>query len=616
MQVTAAGLWREWERAGALRPNDYDADVVEHLRRVLVRQGHDGAVQIDQAMDDARWSSRDLLHALAPLVASFTGMLRDLLRLMQRVDALAGTGGNLRVQYEFVEGDLVDESLNDFRERVRRMESTVIRLRPLSFDASRAFHPGPLQDYMSWDSVNGLLLSAGATSWDSWRFAEGVPDPVPTGRPHIDDRAGRIISLVRRVLERLEEMGVDMDAVRAWERKHHDDLRRDPVLEQIYFAATDLWPLFVAGAVYAWTADAATKATGPLDENLAAIDEWLDEFDADERDEVTVERDVEDLLDVLSLPAWGKRHELYSAWITTQLDRALESRLEFVVVDNALRFPFHATLLANLPTLHGPVELWCEVRSAATGTLHGGRKRGIQPDYRFQRRMTGTPADLTTVVAVEVKQYKSPAALRHGGTMRDYVTNLPGATVLLVAHGPLGERVVDAVPPSDRDRARAHPDVRIGRPRDAAEFRAEIARLLPAPAPRPTRIELRWSSAVSDLDLYVHDGDEETSYRTRQTTHSVLREDAVDGGPEVIDIAPEVSRQLEVHVNVYSAGTIRDATPMVTFFRGEDTLLILAPPEELALIDERWWDVARIDDAGRIVPSEQSREVRADVGFE
>ena len=609
MQSTAAGLWREWERTGVQRPQDYDSDVVEHLRRVLVRQGHDGAGQIALAMDRAGWSARHLLHALAPLIASFTGMQRDLLRLLQRVDARAGTKGNLRVHYEFVEGDVIDESLRDFRERVDRLERAVLRLRPLVFVTSHAFDT-PLRAHVTTDAMEKLVAASGSASWETWPFAEGLPDPAPTGDSRVDNRADRVIALVRRVLDRLESVGTDTRAVREWMYAHQDEMREDRGLEQMISAATDCWPLSTAAAVYEWTVGIAAGTVVASAESLAAIDEWLEGFEADELEEVAVERAVEELRDVLSLPAWGKRHELYSAWVATQFDRALNSRLEFVITDGALRFPFRGTLLAHLPSLHGPVELWCEVRSPATGALHGGRARNIQPDYRFSRLEADALTERTTVAAVEVKQYKSPAPLKHGGTMHDYVMNLPGATVLLVAHGPLGDGILDAVPISDRARARVHPDVRIGRPREAAAFRAEIARLFPPPATRPTRIELRWSAAVSDLDLHVEDGEEATSYRRRESTHSALREDAFDGGPEIVDISPDVSCALTVRVNVYSAGTMREAAPVVTFFRGDDPVLALAFPEELALTDQRWWDVARIDEGGRMIPFTQSRELR------
>jgi hypothetical protein len=423
-----------------------------------------------------------------------------------------------------------------------------------------------------------------------------------------------VIALVRRVLARLESVCEDTIGVRDWIGAHREDLDEDPTLGGIFFAATDFWALLTASAVHRWTAGVAAGTITAPDGLLRQIDAWLEGFESGEPEEATVERAVDELLDILSLPTWGKRHELYSAWIATQLDRALDSRLEFVVTDGALRFPFRPTLLARLDTAQGPVELWCEVRSPATDELSGGRKESIQPDYRFQRAPRDTSSVRTTVAAVEAKQYKAPNATRHGHTLRDYVANLPDATVFLVGHGPLGGGVIDAVAESDRDRARVHPDVRVGRPRESAAFRADVARLFPPTATRPNRIELRWSPTVPDLDLHVRGDDQETSFQALETTHSTLRKDAFDGGPEIVDLHPDANEALEVCVQVYSTGTLRSAAPVVTFFRDATPVLELTPADEFAATGERWWDVARIDHAGGLTPSARSRQTPAGDG--
>ncbi|WP_163544711.1 hypothetical protein [Occultella kanbiaonis] len=604
MRSTAAELWGEWERSGVLRPQDYDTDIADYVRALLVRGGHFEPDPVSRTMDRAGWTARDLLRALAPVVASFTGMQRDLLRLLERVGASSGTKDDLRIMYEFVEGDPIDESLAAFRERVRRIEKVVIQLQPLSFDSSHAFDSA-LRNYHSSEWIEEFVAVGGATDWGRWKFADGVPEPARTGDPRVDERAERVIAMVRRVLARLEGIGEDVITVRDWMYAHDEVLKQDPVLGQIITAATDNWPLSVTSAAQRWTAGIAQGTITASDEFLEELDDWLAGFESGDLEDAMVERSVDDLTDILSLPTWGKRHELYSAWIATQLDRAVDSRLEFVVTEGAVRFPFHETLLAHLDSSDGPVELWCEVRSPAAGALSGGRKSNIQPDYRFQCTADGA----TTVAAVEVKQYKAAAATRHRGTLRDYVGNLPGATVFLVAHGPLGDGVIDAVPEHDRGRARVHPNVRVGQPRESAAFRADVARLLPPPTPpRPTRIELRWSTTVHDLDLHVRGGDQETSFQTPATAHSTLREDARDGGPAIINILPDADGPLEVRVHVYSPETLGDADPVVTFFAHDARLLELVPADELAGAGERWWNVASIDDAGRLALSSQSRE--------
>ncbi|MBB1512587.1 hypothetical protein H5399_08220 [Tessaracoccus sp. MC1627] len=613
MWSTASELWREWERSRVLRPQDYDSDVADHvLRRRSVLEGY-GAGSVPRALEAANWTARDLIHALAPLVSSFAGMQRDLLRLLERVGASTGTGESIRVVYEFSEDDVIDESLAAFRERLRRIEQVVVHLRPFLLRPDHAWQL-PIWDLRCWEWIERVGASNGAGHPDEWRFDSAVPDADPTGDARVDDSARRIIAVVRYTLTRLESIGANTVEVRQLFRDSSAEIELDPELFEMAQVAADNWPHHVASAVHRWTAGIAEGTIAASKETLDALDSWLEGLKSPEAEEVTVEQAVDELTDVLSLPSWGKRHELYSAWIATQLDRALHSRLEFVVTDGALRFPFRPTLLAHLDPPSGDLALWSEVRSPGIGELGGGRKASVQPDYRFQRG-----ADGTTVVAVEVKQYKAPAASRHAVTLRDYVGSLPGATVFLVAHGPLGHGILNAVP--DPDRALLHPDVRPDRPRESAAFRAVIASFFPpsppAPSPpppssssplsRPTRIELRWSRRVRDLDLYLRSGESETSHSTPVSPHSVLRKDAFDGGPEIIDLAPGLDGSLEVRVHVYSWGTLREAAPVVAFLRGKDAVLELAPADRLLGSRERWWTVAQIDEDGRVRPSLDSR---------
>ena len=604
MTATAAELWCGWERSGALRPQDYDADIVEHARSVLVRGGHSASGPIPAALDRAGWTARDLIHTFAPILASFTGMQRDLLRLLERVGASSGTEDNLRVQYEFAEGDLLDESLAAFRETVRRTEAVLLQLRPIAFDARHAFE-SVLHRHMSNRWIDEFVATTGATRF-TWQFSSGVPDPVRTGDPRVDVRADRVIALVREVLSMLAAVADDAGSLPFPRGRHSREPEQDP-LGQMVMAARDLWPLATASAVHRWTTRIANGTLTATDELLAAVEAWLDGFEAAALQETTIEQTVDDLTDVLSLPMWGRRHDLYSAWIATQLDRAVDSRFEFVVHNGALRFPFRETLLAHLDTADGPVELWCELRSPATGPLSGGRKANIQPDYRLLRASSGAARE-RTVAAVEVKQYKAAAGTRHGATLRDYVANLPGATVFLVGHGPLGRNVAGAVPTADRGRAQVHPDVRVGRPVESAGFRADFGGLFPKPpAVCASRIELTWAPTIHDLDLHVSGGGQATSYQEPVTTHSTLRGDERDGGPEVIDLHPGAQTSLEVRVHVYSRASLHAAAPVVTFFAGEERLLELQPSSDLSSASERWWNVGHIDPTGRITPSGQSR---------
>lgn len=607
---TGAELWREWERMGALRPQHYDRDVADRVRAALGSPSSND-LTVAELLAAAAWSPRDLIHALAPVVSSFVGMMRDLLALLNRVDATAGTGENLRLVYEFDEGDVIDESLANLRETVQRVENVMAMMPSLTFRHDHAWS-SPIRNSGSLDHAAALL---GVDDGDlaHWRFANGLPSPAPTGRVRVDDVVQRYLIVLDAVLDRLALRGDDAAEVREWLSATRDDPDATDVdLEE---AATDFWVLFEVAAVHRFV-DEVRGGSRVTDDILDGIEGWLAGFQSDEYEETMVERLVEELTDVLSLPVWGRRHELYSAWVASQIDQALErSRLEFVVTGGALRFPFRPTLLARLdppPSGSSPpsggIEFWCEVRSSATAPLGEGRKGGIQPDYRFLRT---NAAGSETVAAIEVKQYLRPANKNPGEALRDYVVGLHSATVLLVAHGPLGARVLDRVPASERHRALIHSHVRVGCPHESAAFRDDIAKLFP-PALEPpiTRLELRWGRSTHDLDLHVLEPDgEETSWQSTSTRHSSMRKDAFDGGPEIVDVAVARSGPLHVWVHLFSndAASVRHAAPEVSFVRADGPALVLVPRTDAPVDEARRWYVGEIDPHGRVLVSPFSR---------
>jgi hypothetical protein len=354
---------------------------------------------------------------------------------------------------------------------------------------------------------------------------------------------------------------------------------------------------------------------------LDKVDAWLAGFES----KTELETLVRDVTDLLSLPSWGKRHELYAAWISTQLDQALAvDRAEFRVVDGALKFPFKATLLAEVAAAGGAYELWCEMRTDLVDPDSRERLRGIQPDYRMLRREP-TGAE-TTVLAVEVKQYRSSAAGRHGTVLARYAAGLPDATVLLVGHGPLGKTVRGKVPVADRSRTAVFEDVRPGRPHESAAFRAEIERLLPPPPaaltaspvtrPRPsvkpgqsrelpTEFELRWDPGVHDLDLHVRFASGETSWWDNLSTPGgTLQRDAFDGGPEVVLISSDARPPVEVMVKLYSrdVASVLEADPEDIVRWAGGSVQHLRPRGVTA--SPRRWRVCRVGDEGLLVSTE------------
>ena len=469
--VTAAEVWRRLVDDGVLRPTSYDGDVVALLDAQLPGSG-----ALPVRMDFARWTARDLLRAMSPVVDSFAGLMRDLLALYADIAATQATKENLTLSYEFDQGDVFDQSLAQFRSTVATLDRAQVARGSFVLSPQRWKFPAAKEG--SYDKAKVHALREG----DPYEWDFSLP-----ARPVADDPAvARGVSLVYAVLaascDTLRNYGATMHAV------HNNSVfwgeyTNDPGDHQkLYFDFTDYFPEAVILRLRADVDHLASKKPDDVRNWLGKIENWCSSFWETEAS------DAESALEsVLSLPMWGKRHELYSAWVVCVIAEALRGhRLQFEVVNGQLSFPFKATKIASFEDRYGPVELWAEVRSAASGDLAHGRKRGVQPDYRFLR---AGRALSNTEMAVEVKQYRRAAAARHGDTARDYARALPRARVTVVAHGPIGDTAIHRVDGADRSRVTFRENVRSLVSTESKDFIAELTEVFP-PASYVQEIEV------------------------------------------------------------------------------------------------------------------------------
>lgn len=460
--ATATELWSRLVEVGVLRPQSYDADIVTLLKSQLPGSG-----SLAPRMAVVGWTARDLLRAMSPVVDSFAGLMRDLLSLYSDIAATKATNDNLTVAFEFDEGDVFDQSLAQFRGAVAALDQARAARGEFVLSPQRWNYPAANMNSPDY-------VEAGALRDDregEWGFTLSAPPEA------VDPALTRGVSLVYAVLtaacNTMLDYGGTMHAV------HNNALLWGPRTDEfaahraLFIDFTDYHPEVTILQLRADVEYLESRSTGEVQRWLRGIEEWCASFwDSDARD------DAEAALEsVLSLPMWGKRHELYSAWVVCVIAKAFKDRrLQFEVVDGTLKFPFKATKIASFEDELGPVELWAEVRSDASGDLTHGRKRGVQPDYRFLRPGQ-EPAD--TEMAVEVKQYRRAAAARHGDTARDYAQALPHARVTIVAHGPIGSTAIGRVGESDRSRVEFRENMRSLESVEAEGLVSELQQVFP-----------------------------------------------------------------------------------------------------------------------------------------
>lgn len=460
---TAAQVWRRLVQDRVLLPKSYDEDVADLLNGQLP-----GVGSLTARMDVADWTARDLLRAMLPVVDSFAELTRDLFSLYSGIVATQATKENIVVSYEFDEQDVFDQSLEQFRSAVSTLNQA--QAAQGSFVYSPMLWRFPWGDTSSFGNEVSALRDGGRNEW-------GFTLPAPPDAK--DPAVARGVSLVYAVLtaacETLRTYGGTMHLV------HNNPALLDTGSAelgwhgQLYFDFTDFFPEAVIVGLRREVARLASQPPTVVASWLRDVESWCESFWA------AGTGDAESALEsVLSLPMWGKRHELYSAWVVCLIAEAFKDRdMQFKVVDGKLAFPFRGTQIATFKDRGGLVGFWSEVRSAASGELGHGRKNGVQPDYRFLR--PGQPTS-DAEMAVEVKQYRRAAASRHGITARDYAQALPEAQVTIVAHGPIGATALDRVALNDQTRVSFRDNVRRLDSTESKAFIEELTAVFPSPS--------------------------------------------------------------------------------------------------------------------------------------
>lgn len=163
--------------------------------------------------------------------------------------------------------------------------------------------------------------------------------------------------------------------------------------------------------------------------------------------------------DLLRLPIWTKRSELYAVWVATEIVAALNPhQVRLHHNEGRLDFAFRETLLASVLTARPLVSLYGEKRSPLSPDARSTvRSEGVQPDYGLWRAGNAHPD--SCLLAIECKHYKKSGGAAFTEVLSDYAHSLRFAKIYLVSHGPIGD-VSAALPHSVSSRCFTIPYLR------------------------------------------------------------------------------------------------------------------------------------------------------------
>jgi hypothetical protein len=451
-------------------------------------------------------------------------MMRELLAMFETAGAHA-SNNNLKIRFDFGEKmDDLEFDLRNFRTWSLQWSKLIRTVDVRHWNANTLW---PLVgafgsvDYRQRHDVRDRK----AVEWLRIYDNDKVWPPFQIRMPHVP------VEIVSHVEQVWAILNAFVDAARMFgeSREHLRDLDRDrPSRDQgaredrsnhepegfdrwqLYLVDSDGWAGALISAAYRFAEGAS--GMGSVDEVRCALDRIFAQVPVERQ---TIEQCVQELEELLNLPIWKHRHELYAAWVGARLVRAVGGHDTIVhQAAGQIVFRFSGTHFATAEISGCPrLELWAELRSPLDRPAGKGRKRSIQPDYTVAHAPVTNP--VTTVIVVECKQYLKATAKGFAKTLEDYARGRPNAEVLLVNYGRLSENILEKVSDAVRKRTRAIGFFRPGRDDALREFESIVnaklahistgeAVLNSAPVGvAVSSIVLSWAQQPRDLDLHL-----------------------------------------------------------------------------------------------------------------
>jgi hypothetical protein len=474
----AKSAWSWLVKFGGIELEGRDSPLVEMLKSRLNPE----SVDLDDALTNTTVTG--FVNAFFGVITPFVGMMRDLLEYFEEAGANEGPVNWVLVLGE--EDEELEVNLDAFRQWIKTTE----RIRPGArmvpilaysdlWELRKHFYPTRTEDpnqKPDWDfrQPEPRIKDRELTNWLA-AYGRGEYLDLPRAVNHsLSDPGpvGDVAALLTEIYSAIRTIaGGAKELSRKW--------RADDSGGDFWSAAglgqfeSDLW---VRGRVLDL---AAYEQATPVQQSL--VREGLaGQFQDLPRRRMRYDIDMSDLEDILSLPAWKRRYELYSAWILTLLLKALAGhQIQLHHDKGRLAFAFRETVMASVLSAVPPLEIYSERWVALANPVGHGRSAGAQPDYSLW-----TVENPSCPLAVECKHYKRSSTRNFSDALSDYAAALTGARIILTNYGPVRDAVLDAVAPDFRSRCTALGHVHPEEPKGQEEFRQIVRKIVGEPRPR------------------------------------------------------------------------------------------------------------------------------------
>jgi hypothetical protein len=582
--LTPLQLWKQLEKDAGLELNlrknkrGRDADLEEEvLNRLDPAAGTSKAYSslsdlliADMGSSSPRITVERLLIALLDSQRGFGSMMKEILDTLIIANARIGEHV-LSCSFKFDEqSDPIVLTLEQFREQVEKIRTVLV---------SRY----QLPDFgMRWDLSGALSRLRPKRTQRPPNSLSSLPSAVAasTGYPALDESLIVLTDLVTEFLVRCSQYGTDRRKIFDVVREKFPDTNVPAHLAELHLAtdATDFWDVNIIESIDYITQglrnrelDAQSLAADlrPLLSNIKRKQSWE-------------EKSYNELLDILNLPTWRKRHELYSVWVGTVLLRTANQyadNMQFHPENGILSFAFGGSRLATYSWGGETLDIYAELRTDLTGTSTK-RKKSIQPDFRVVRANSSASLNDATRLVLECKHYLRPSSRNFSQAANDYARSCHYSTVLIVNHGPADPVLLAAGLESElSQRVRFINDTQPGNSVETLETtltdtlfasrppikneKNAVPERIALSKDRVATIRLEWDETLQDIDLallmhFADSGDQNRiDYGNRGSHNSApyaqLLEDIRQGpGSETIEISKWQASAYRVVVKNYS----------------------------------------------------------------